>query len=153
MKKTLSAFLLTSVFTASMLAQAPGGGPPGPGRMIQRRVDLLATVLSLTPNQQTGAVTIFTNAAAASMVVRNGLQTARQGLADAVKRNDTAAIDQNATLIGNLTAQLTANDAKAEAAFYQSLTTDQQAKLNQLKTQGRGMFGGMGRGGPGRPPL
>ena len=153
MKKTLSAFLLTSVLTASMLAQAPGGGPPGPGRMIQRRVNLLATVLSLTPNQQTQASAIFTNAAAASMVVRNNLQTARQGLADAVKNNDTATIDQAAATIGNLTAQLTSTDAKAEAAFYQTLTQDQQTKLNQLKVQGRGMLGGMGPGGPGRPPL
>ena len=154
MKETLTSFLLTSVFAASMLAQKPAG-PRDPATMIQRRVNLLTTVLSLTSNQQTQATTIFTAAAASNMVVRNNLQTARQSLADAVKNNDTAMIDQLSTTIGNLTGQLTSGDAKANAAFYQMLTPDQQTKLNQLKSQRPGMFGGTGPG-PGaagrRPP-
>jgi Spy/CpxP family protein refolding chaperone len=151
MKETLTAFLLTSVFATSMLAQRQGG-PRDPATMIQRRVNLLTTVLSLTNNQQTQASTIFTAAAASNMVVRNNLQNARQSLADAVKNNDTAMIDQLSTTIGNLTAQQTSSDAKANAAFYQMLTPDQQTKLNEIKRQRPGMFGGMGPGGPGPGP-
>jgi Spy/CpxP family protein refolding chaperone len=66
------------------------------------------------------------------------LQAAHQSIGDAVKANDTAAIDQAATTIGNLTAQSTAIDAKANAAFYRILTPDQQAKFATSPGPGRG---------------
>jgi Spy/CpxP family protein refolding chaperone len=81
------------------------------------------------------------------MSVRDSLKTAHQSLTDAVKSNNSAGIDQASSTIGSLTAQMTAADSKAEAAFYQILTPDQQTKYTE--SQGRG-FGGFGRGpGPG----
>jgi Spy/CpxP family protein refolding chaperone len=141
MKKLLTAFFLTSAVITSF-AQGPGGRRDA-ASMVQRRVSFLTTLLSLTSNQQTEATTILTNAAASAAVVRTSLQTARQSLADAVTKNDTAAIDQASTTIGNLTAQLTSTEAKSDAAFYQILTPDQQTKFSQLKSQR----------GPMRPPL
>jgi Spy/CpxP family protein refolding chaperone len=150
MKTLFPRFLLTFVFATSFLfAQPPGprGTPPDPATMAQHRVSFLTTALTLTTAQQQQATTIFTNSALADTTVHDNLKTAHQSLSDAVKNNNTAAIDQVSTTIGNLTAQLTSNDAKANAAFYQILTPDQQAKLTQLQSQGPG--GGFGgRRGP-----
>jgi hypothetical protein len=46
------------------------------------------------------------------------------------------AIDQAAATIGNVSAQLTAIDAKAEAAFYALLTADQRARYDELGNGG-----------------
>jgi Spy/CpxP family protein refolding chaperone len=152
MKKLFPRFLLTSVFATSfLLAQPPGprGTPPDPATMAQHRVSFLTTALTLTTAQQQQATTIFTNSALADSTVHDNLKTAHQSLSDAVKNNDTAAIDRVSATIGNLTAQLTSNDAKANAALYQILTPDQQTKLTQLHDRGPGGggFGGR-RGGP-----
>ena len=75
------------------------------------------------------------------------MKAAHDTLQDAVKANDAAAIDQAANTIGQLTAQITSTHAKAEAAFYQTLTADQQVKFAQLHERGpRG--GGPFPGGP-----
>ena len=136
MKKTIATFLLASAFATSLLfAQGPGN-PPDPAAMIQRRIDRLTTLLGLTGDQPTQAKTIFTNAFTAGRTVGSDLRTARQSLRTAVQNNDTNAINQLSTTIGNLTAQMTSNEALAEAAFYHILTTDQQAKLAALRSQG-----------------
>lgn len=121
--------------------------------MVQRRVSMLTTLLTLTTAQQQQATTIFTNAATADATVFSSMKTARQNLDTAIKNNDSASIDQLATTIGNLTAQLTSTQAKADAAFYQILTADQQTKYAQLEASGA-LFGpGPGPGpGPGRHP-
>ena len=100
--------------------------------MVQHRVQFLTTVLSLTPDQQQQATTIFTNAANADASARGNLKTAHQTLKTAIQNNDAATIEQTATAIGTLTAQTTANNAKAQAAFYQILTADQKTKYGQL---------------------
>jgi len=89
----------------------------------------------LTADQQQQATTIFTNAATSLQALRGNAKTAHQNLKQAIQNNDTAAIDQNATAIGNAAAQRIAIQAKARAAFYQILTPDQRAKLPEL---GRG---------------
>ncbi len=152
MKETFTRFLLASAFATSfLLAQpsGPKGTPPDPATMAQHRVSFLTTALTLTTAQQQQATTIFTNSALADTTVHDNLKTANQSLSDAVKNNDTVAIDRSSTNIGNLTAQLTSNDAKANAALYQILTPDQQIKLAQLQNRGPGGggFGGR-RGGP-----
>ena len=124
-----------------------GASPPDPQTMIQMRVDFLATQLSLTDDQKAKATTIFTNAFTASQTIRSNLQTARESLFSAVKKNDTAAIDQLAATMGSLTGQLTAIESKADAAFYAILTTDQQAKYDEMPRGGPG--GGPGPMGPG----
>lgn len=139
---------IASLFAASCLFAQGMRTPPDPATMAQRRVAHLTTLLTLTTAQQQQATNIFTNSATADATVRTNLQTAHTALADAIKKNDTAGIDPAANTIGNLTAQLTSNNAKADAAFYLILTPDQQTKLASLKgRRGPGMFGG--EDGPG----
>ena len=148
MKNKVTKVLIASLFAASSLFAQGMHTPPDPAAMAQRRIAHLTTLLTLTAAQQQQATNIFTNSATADASVRTGLQTAHTALADAIKKNDTAGIDRAATTIGNLTAQLTSTDAKADAAFYLILTPDQQTKLASLKERrGHGMFGG--EGGPG----
>jgi Spy/CpxP family protein refolding chaperone len=150
MKIKIAKVLLTSVFAVScMFAQGTQATqtthtPPDPATIAQRRVAHLTRLLTLTTAQQQQATNIFTNSATADVTARTNLHTAHQALRDAIKKNDTAAIDQSANTIGTLTGQLAASDGKANAAFYLILTPDQQTKLAALKSQhgGHGMFGG-----------
>jgi Spy/CpxP family protein refolding chaperone len=148
-------FMIAAAFSATlMLAQGPGGRrgpggtPPDPQQMAERRVNFLTRTLNLTDAQKSQATTIFTNAATAAQSIHTNMQTARQTLRDAVKKNDSAAIDQAAQTIGNLTGQLTSIEGKANAAFYAILTPDQQTKFDS--GPGRGFGPGMGPQGFGR---
>ncbi|MBV6430979.1 MAG: hypothetical protein IANPNBLG_01101 [Bryobacteraceae bacterium] len=140
----LTRSLITAAFSATlMLAQGPGGQgpgdhPPDPQRMTERRVNFLTRSLNLTDAQKSQATTIFTNAATAAQSVHTNMQTARQSLRDAVKKNDAAAIDQASQTIGNLTGQLTSIESKANAAFYAILTPDQQTKFDSGIRRGFG---------------
>src|SRR6185369_2830755 len=133
MYKLFLSFLLTSTFVTSFVFAQRSGNPPSAADMVQRRVGFLTKELTLTATQQQQATTIFTNAATANTGVRDSLKTAHQSLTDAVKSNNSAGIDQAASTIGSLTAQMTAADSKAEAAFYQILTPDQQTKYTESK--------------------
>lgn len=113
-----------------------------PGNFVQQRVNRLTTLLSLTSTQQQQALTIFTNAASADASVHSSMSAARQALKTAVQANDAATIEQAATTIGNLTAQTTVNQSKAEAAFYQILTPAQQSKLTEFESENHGGRGG-----------
>ena len=131
--------------------QGPGT-PPDPQQMIEMRVNFMASMLGLTDAQKTQAKTIFTGAFEANQNIRTDMQAARKALAEAVKANSTGAIDQIAAETGKLTGQSIANDSKAQAAFYQILTPEQQAKLDAMPhggPRGGGMGQGMGPGGPG----
>ncbi len=151
--KVLTFLALTSLFSYAQLQN-----PPDPAERIQHRVSFLSKHLSLTAAQQQQATTIFTDAMAAEKSVFGQIRTAHDSLKAAVEKNDTAAIDQLAGTIGNLTTQLTAAHAKADAAFYLVLTPDQHSKFTQMEGQGPGPGMGMGRGmghghgGPGGPP-
>jgi len=141
MKNKLTTVLLTSLLAAtSMFAQATRT-PRDPATMAQRRVARLTTVLTLTTAQQQQATNIFTNSATANATQIAALKTAHQAIRDAVKKNDTAGIDNAANTIGSATAQLTSTESKAHAAFFAILTPDQQTKLDALK-------GMRGHGGP-----
>ncbi|HUQ93461.1 MAG TPA: Spy/CpxP family protein refolding chaperone [Bryobacteraceae bacterium] len=139
--------LLTAAAVAATLsfAQHPGhkrgGTPPDPAAMVERRVTQLSASLSLTEDQKEKATTIFTNASTAAQSLRSTLKTTHESLADAVKTNNTAAIDQFSATLGNLTGQLAAIQGKADAAFYAVLTADQQSKFNESRRGGfrRGM--------------
>lgn len=135
--------LLTTVAFAQ--GRGPGGTPPDPQTLIQMRVSFLTTFLNLTDAQKASATTIFTDAYTASQSPQSSLKSARQALSDAIKSNNTGAIDQASATIGTLSGQLTAIDGKAEAAFYALLTADQQAKYDSRP------HGGPGFGGPGGP--
>jgi Spy/CpxP family protein refolding chaperone len=119
--------------------------------MVQQRIGFLTNLLSLTAAQQQRATSIFTTAARAGMTILSNLESAHQSLDIAIKNNNMAAIDQISAAIGNLTAKGTSNDAKADAAFYQILRTDQQTRLSQFEAQGEG-FGPGPAPGPSRHP-
>jgi Spy/CpxP family protein refolding chaperone len=144
MKKTLSrlAFVTTLASTLAFAQSSGSASAPTRGNGIQHRIGFLTTLLTLTTAQQQQATTIFTNAASAAMPVHTSLKAARENLKTAVTGNDAATISTSANTIGTLTAQLTSIEATAEAAFYQILTPEQQAKFTQFESQGHGGFGG-----------
>jgi Spy/CpxP family protein refolding chaperone len=137
--------LLTVGLAASMALAQRQGAPPDFATMVQKRVQHLTTLLSLTPAQQQEATTIFTNGMNGAATFHSSMQTAQQSLHTAIKANDQNAITQAANNIGSLVGQMTAAHAKTQAAFYQILTPDQQSKMNELKDEGMGMrFGARG---------
>lgn len=146
MKKpyVLVSLLLTIGVSATFLFAQKPDGPPDPATHVQRRVQHLTKMLSLTDAQQQQATTIFTNAATGAASIHNDMKTAHENLNNAIKNNDQNGITQAANTIGNLTSQMIASHAKAQAAFYQILTPDQQTKLSQFESEGPGMrhFGG-----------
>lgn len=143
--KVTALLALTSVF-----AMAQHGNPPDPAKMAQHHIDFLTKQLSLTTQQQQQATTIFSEVANNAKATHEQMRTAHDSLKAAIQKNDTAGIEQAANTIGNLTTQMTVAHAKAQAAFYQTLTPEQQTKMNDLESH-HGM--GMHRhGGPGGPP-
>jgi Spy/CpxP family protein refolding chaperone len=135
MKNAFRSSVIILAFAASY-AFAQMGPPPGdPARHAQHHLAFLTKQLELTPAQQQQATAIFTNAAAAQTAIHNNLKTAHDGLNSAIKTNDAAAIDQAAATIGNLTAQMLSTHAKTQAAFFQILTPDQQAKMTQFESR------------------
>ena len=151
MKKSIVNFLTIGVIGAGLaLAQRPA---PDPATMAQHQVERLAQALTLTSSQQSQATTIFTAEATANQSVMASMQQARTALETAIKANESGGIGTAANTIGTLTAQMTTNNAKAQAAFYAILTPDQQAKYHVgggFAGAGGGGFGGRMRG-QGRP--
>jgi Spy/CpxP family protein refolding chaperone len=161
MRTTLLKVTTAVLALASVFAMAQHGNPPDPAKMAQRHLDFLAKQLSLTTQQQQQASTIFSEAASNAKATHDQMRTAHDSLKAAIQKNDSAGIEQAANTIGNLTTQMITAHAKAQAAFYQTLTPDQQTKMNALESQHHGMgmhrrgFGHGGAGGasePGGPP-
>lgn len=155
MRTTLLKVTTAVLALASVFAMAQHGNPPDPAKMAQRHLDFLTKQLSLTPQQQQQASTIFGEAANNAKANHDQMRTAHDSLKAAIQKNDAAGIEQAANTIGNLTTQMITAHAKAQAAFYQTLTPDQQTKMNELESHhhGMGMHGrGFGHGGPGGPP-
>jgi Spy/CpxP family protein refolding chaperone len=147
-KRLLVVTLATAIALPALAQTAPK--PPSPAEMAKRQVKTLTTLLSLTSAQQQQATTIYTNAATAEQTLRESDKTAHDNLQTAIKNNDAATIDELANTLGQSAAQLTSIKAKADAAFYQVLTAEQQTKLSDLESQHMGLLDGPG--GPGGPP-
>jgi Spy/CpxP family protein refolding chaperone len=151
-KKLTLSLVATAVAAAALLAQPParrGDTPPDPAAFVERRVDFLAKLLSLTEDQQARAKTIFAAAGEAVQAVNANFAAPREALAEAIKTNSVAAIDQAAGEIGRLHGQVTAIQAKADAAFYAILTPDQRTKYDAMPRGGPGPGFGPGGFGPG----
>jgi Spy/CpxP family protein refolding chaperone len=112
-------------------------------------VSYLTTLLSLNAAQQQQALAIFKNEATAESSMHEQMKNAHDALDIAVKSNDATGIDQAAASIGSLTAQSVSRHAKAQSAFLQTLSAEQQTKLAALESQRP--HGGPG--GPGGPPM
>jgi Spy/CpxP family protein refolding chaperone len=147
MQKKLLAVTLAIAVAIPALAQTPPK-PPSAADIAKRQVKTLTTLLSLTSAQQQQALTIYTNAASAQQTAMDSDKESRESLRTAIKNNDSATIDQVASTMAQTHAQITSIKAKADAAFYQILTADQQTKLSDLESQHIGVFGEPGPGGP-----
>jgi Spy/CpxP family protein refolding chaperone len=147
--------ILTLVFAASTASFTFGQAPPPPASPLQRvqhEVKYLTTLLSLNSAQQQQATTIYTNSATAEESVHQSLKSAHDTLRAAIKNNDAGAIDQASNALAQEIAQSTSTKAKADAAFYQILTPEQQGKLSDLESERPGPFLSGGPDGfPGGP--
>jgi Heavy-metal resistance len=155
MKKTALTSLAAVLILAGLAAQAQKP-LPDPSQMIQHRVNMLTNKLGLSASQQEQATTIFTNAWTAQKSLHGQMRTAHETLQAAVSKNDAAGIEQAANNIGSLTAQSISAHAKAEAAFLQTLNSQQQSTYSQMRHFHDGRRGfeghrGFGPGGPGGP--
>jgi Spy/CpxP family protein refolding chaperone len=149
MKKTLLAVIAAGLMVAPGMFAQSQATPSTPARhthhrgdlnmRVQRHVNHLARVLSLSPDQKQKAQEIFTIAAKENSPVFADLRTERQSLRMAVEKNDSAdAIKQFSDKIGSDVAQVAMNDASAGKQFYQTLNPEQQSKLAQLHSERRG---------------
>ena len=136
MKNSIIRFLTISAFATCILAAQTSNGLPPPTDLGRRHVNVLNILLTLTTGQQDQATTIFTDAATAEATSRESLKATYQSLQDAVANHDSAAIDRISLTIGTLNAQVTALEAKADAALYEILTPEQQTKFKQSQEQG-----------------
>jgi Spy/CpxP family protein refolding chaperone len=138
--------------TDTVATTAPGpGGPHSPAQMIEHRITKMNAVLTLNSAQQSQVRTILTNQETAEQGFRTSMQAAHANLKTAIQNNDAAAIETLSQQIGNVTAQSIAAHAKAEAAIYAALSSEQQTKAAQvpeLLGGGPGGPGGWGHGGP-----
>jgi Spy/CpxP family protein refolding chaperone len=143
-------FLITTA--AMALAQTAGDSTADnahfyPAQALARRIDMLATLLSLTEAQKTQATTIFQNEQTAVSALQTQVSAANTALRDAVKSNKTdTEIDTLAAAVGTLNGRALAIHTKASAAFYRILTAEQKVKYDTLRPMG---MGGPGMGGPG----
>lgn len=93
--------------------------------------------LNLTDAQKEQAKTIFSSARESNSALEQQMRDARQALNAAVKSGATdAQIDQLATKIGPLSAQLAAAQAKTFAKFYAILTPEQRTQLGDQGIDG-----------------
>jgi Spy/CpxP family protein refolding chaperone len=138
--------LLFAMGSSFLMAQNPPPFPPDPAEMVQHRVQHLTTILSLTSAQQTQALAVFTKTETSLRSVPERMHAAHDDLQIAIKNNDVAGIEQAANAIGNLTKEVTVDHATGNAAFYQILTADQQAKFAELEGGDRVGFMAMGPG-------
>jgi Spy/CpxP family protein refolding chaperone len=117
---------------------------PTPATLAQMRVNQLTRLLNLTDAQKATALSIYTTAITSAQTLQDSLKTNHTSMTAAIQKNDSATIDSLATAGGVLQGKLMAINAKADASFYQILTTDQKAIFDAMP---RG--GGRGPGGPG----
>jgi hypothetical protein len=107
---------------------------PKNARKQAKYISFLTTVLSLAPNQQADAASIFASASTSDAALKKQIKVIRQSLGESVRANDSAGMSKTAVAIGNLVSQRHVIGANANAAVFQLLTADQQAKLNQIRS-------------------
>jgi Spy/CpxP family protein refolding chaperone len=158
MKKLFATCLLAAAFavpavqaqTSDAVAATAPGGPHNPAGMIEHRLNRMNAVLTLNSAQQTQIRTILTNEQATETGFHTSMKAAPTNLKTAIQSNDAASIEQLSNQIGTITAQSVASHAKAEAAIYALLSSEQQTKAQQVpELIGEGGPGGLGGFGHG----
>jgi Spy/CpxP family protein refolding chaperone len=140
---------LAAVLGLVSMAQAqapPTHTPPSPAAMAQHQIQRYTTLLSLNPTQVEQATTFFTAEATAHQNARTNERTAHQALEAAVKANDAATIQSSAATLGQMSGEMMAAHALAQAQFYAILNADQKTKFDQLEEEH--MMGGPMHGPP-----
>ncbi len=152
----LTLFAITALSTGLAMGQGFGrratNPPADPQQNAARRIAHLTAVLDLTADQQAAATKIFTAACENSQALQGRIAELREQWQEAIKTHNVAQIESLSRQWADLMAQRRALHAKAQAQFYQILTAEQQAKLDDLCQAGFGMFRGPGRHGPGWGP-
>jgi Spy/CpxP family protein refolding chaperone len=156
MKKTIGVAVMMLTAATGMFAQGtPGGGrgdrtPPTAAEMLDRRIQMLTTLLTLDAAQQAQAKTIFSDENTAAAALRTKLETAQDALQAAVKGSASdSQLDQLAAAIGTLQGQSLAVHSKAQSKFRSILNSAQKEKLDATRGgMGGHGFGGFGGGGP-----
>lgn len=137
--------ILTLLLLAVLLpAQPPRRGPRPDESFAERRVQNLTRRFELSEAQRRQTLLIFNEADRNAEPIEDRIEKTRRELRDAVVRGASPAeIDPIAALLGEAIGQLEAVDARAQAAFYSTLT-DKQRELIPRSTRGHR--------GPPRPP-
>jgi Spy/CpxP family protein refolding chaperone len=128
---------------------------PTPAQIAEHEVQRATALFSLTTDQQTAALAIFTAEATSAATLQESSRSLDKTLDSAITSGEASAIATTAASLGTVDGELTALHATAEAKFYQILTSEQQAKFVALQEAqiGVGGPGGPGgAGGPGGPP-
>ena len=120
MKKIMMAGLALALAAPILAAQSETEGknwtPPSPQQMAQRHVEHMTNALGLNSEQQQKITTILTQQATAGQAIRQQEKLAHEALATAIKTNNQGTIQQQAVVIGNLTAQRVQSEALTHAA-------------------------------------
>ncbi len=135
MKRSLALIAVLGLVTMTQAQTTPTHTPPSPATMAQHQVQRYTTLLTLTPTQVEQATTFFTAEATAHQNARASEHTAHQALEAAVKANDSATIQSTAATLGQMSGEMMAAHALAQAQFYAILTADQKTKFDQLEQE------------------
>lgn len=142
--KMLTRFCFLVLLPLLLLAQPHRRGPRPEESFAESRVNDLARRFELTDAQRRQALVLFNEADRNSEPVEDRVDQARRDLRAAVLRNaPPAELDQIAARLGEAIGQLEAIDAKAHAAFYNTLTEKQRELIPRAMR---------GRRGPPPPP-
>lgn len=160
--RSLIRIAVGAVAAAGLLAAqatSPAPGRSGPGRRANR-LDRLATILNLTPDQKTQIGSILESSSAQARPLMSQMRTNREAIEQLVKsgtaENFDSQLQQLANQQGSLTSQLCVIHGKAMSQVWNLLNPDQRTKAEQLhELMGPGMMGGgmMGGGGPAGPGM
>jgi Spy/CpxP family protein refolding chaperone len=146
MKSSLALLAALGLLPMALAQTPPPHTPPTPAAMAEHQVQRYTTLLTLTPAQVEQATTIFTTEATTHQNSRASERTAHQALEAAIKSNDTATIQSTSTTLGQMTGEMMAAHALAQAQFYAILSADQKTKFGELEQEH--MMGGPGHGPP-----
>jgi periplasmic protein CpxP/Spy len=128
-------------------SQAPPHAMRSHSRPMNRTmVARLTRQLNLTPDQQNQARSIFADARKQAQSLAPKLRGERQAMSAAIKSDNLTQIDQIARQDAPLNSQARAIHAKAMAKFYATLTPDQKAKFDSMRSNNRVNARGRGRG-------
>jgi len=126
------------LLAAGAVASSQTAQPPaGQGR--QNRGERMANYLNLTGAQRAEARAELHGAWQSAQPIRQQLRQLHQQMFQAIRANDTGAIQQLSAQEGSLKGQLSAMRRQVFAKLYASLTPEQRAKADQLPAHFRQM--------------